>query len=308
MDLVQRTFLRSTHNCSSLLGAVLSVIWMMALLSPAPVQAQTSETRIEFLKYGTMATHVAQSPDGRLIAIGVRGAPTGGGRSQVVLWDQSLKERVWRRAFATKQSPDVAFDSTGARLAIAKGRGEVVIVRADDGQTVDSRKMNVPVEFRTTFETDASSRRLAFGLSASQAVFRSGDTQITFLNYKLNPTKKIETSKFCRGKVREIKLPKNSTNIYFTTQAYAECNPDYLCVINPVSNSLVKRYSRKNISQIEMIGSGEIAYSRGKYVYRFDLRSGAEEVVYTSDNTVNDLSYTNGRLVIANSDIIVLEM
>lgn len=308
MELVQRTLLRPTNTSSYLLGTILSAIWMTALLSPTPMQAQTSETRIEFLKYGVMATHVAQSSDGQHIAIGVRGAPTGGGDSQVVLWDQSLQERVWRRSFATKQAPNVAFDSTSSRLAIATGRGNVVIVRSDDGKTVESRDVNVPIEFRTAFKTDATARNIAFELTTSQAVLTSGDTELTVLNYRLNPTRTIETSNFCRGKIFEVKLPANSPYIYFTTQAYAECDPDYLCVINAEGNSLVRRYERKNIRQIEPINQNEIAYSRGKYAYRLNLQTGVEKIVYTSDNTIQDLSYANGRLVIANSDVIVLEM
>lgn len=305
-------FLGPSFLSPFLCGTVLSLLWSAALLPTDTVRAQTAETpfnvetRIEFLKYGAMATNVAVSRDGDHVAIGVREVPEGSG--QVTLWSRPLNKRVWRRSFATQKAPNVAFDSSGARVAIATGRGTVLLVSSDDGRTLDSRETDVPLEFRSVLETDASTRRLAFGPSTSQAVLRSGDTQITVLNYQRRPTRTIETTNFCRGKVREVKLPANTSNIYFTTEAYAECNPDYLCVVNPSSNALVEKYTRKNISQIEVIDNGEIAYSRGKYVYRFNLQTGVEEVIYNSENTVHDLSHASGRLVIANSDVVILEM
>lgn len=39
-----------------------------------------------------------------------------------------------------------------------------------------------------------------------------------------------------------------------------------------------------------------------------DLRTREENIVFESDNEVHDLSYANGRLVVANSNVVVLDL
>lgn len=316
-------------NWPSSTWGILLFLLGTTLLSAVPrAEAQNEVARIEFLKYGSMATTVAQSDDGALIAIGTRESSQQG---RVVLWSLSQQQRVWSRSFSTSRAPDVALNNAGSRLAVATGQGSATIWRIEDGMPTAPRDTSATdVEFgpggtlgtggdrirvqmqgmdeASTLTPDASARDVAFRRNASELAFAENDTQVTFWNYGTDTSTTLETSSFCDGRVIEIKLPGNSDNIYFTTRAYATCDPDYLCIVNPTDQRLVRKYKRKNISQIEPMGEGTLAYSRGRYVYQFDLGSGAETIVFESRNEVQDLSYANGHLVIANSDVVVLEL
>lgn len=314
-----------------------------AVVSAGPVQAQEPTMRIEFLKYGSMATHVDQSRTGEYIAVGLR--KESNGRGQVVVWSTSEQRRVWSKTFATARAPRVAFDSAGTRLAVGTARGDITVWDVTDGMTSTPYDVGPPVNvlrfgpggtlgagmkldgsghmlergevrvWSTRLGTRTASMRttrpvraLAFRPETSQLVFVGNDTQLTIWNYRFNTTKSIDTANFCSGRVVDVALPSDSPSIYFVTKSYLQTEPNHFCVLNAESKSLISRYRRTNIRDIEPITPSRIAYSRGNYVYTVDLQTGAEGIAFASDNNIQDLSYENGKLAVANSDVVVLNL
>lgn len=343
MDVIPET------SCPQIDGSLLLTISAVALilgvvLGPAnSAQAQEPTTRIEFLKYGSMATHVDQSRTGEYIAIGLRRESNGQG--QVVLWSTSEQERVWSKSFPTTRAPRVAFDSTGARLAVGTTNGEITIWDLTDGTTATPRGKGPPVTalkfgpggalgaglnlgssgsmsqrgevriWSNGVATQTASlhaagpvRALAFRPGTSQLVFVESETQFTLWNYRFNTTKTINAANFCTGSVKDVALPSDSPNIYFVTKSYVQSEPDHFCVLNAESRSLIGSYPRMNIQTLEPITPSRIAFSRGRYVYLVNLQTGTEQIVFESENEVLDLSYKNGRLVVANSDVVALNL
>lgn len=329
---------RSPLSCLMVLAVAVGFL----LASTGSALAQEPTARIEFLKYGSMATHVDQSPSGEQIAIGVRQAS--GGPGEVVLWNTTEQERVWSESFSTPSAPRVAFDTSGTQLAVSTSTGNVMVWNLTDGTSRQPQSTSAPVTDLTfgpggtlaaavgdgagktsnsggvqvwsggmqdtsaSMQTDTSVRSMAFRPGTSELVFASNDTRLTIWNYRFNTTKTINTTRYCGGRVVDVALPNESPVIYFITKSYATCDPDHFCVLNAESRSLVDSFRRKNIRNIEPMQGGTFAYSRGNYVYTFNLRTGVEEVVYDSENDVKDLSYQNGTLVVANSDVILLEI
>lgn len=332
-------------------GGMPSVFWLPALVlllglvgvSTNTAYAQESTTRIEFLKYGSMATHVDQSRDGAYIAVGLRNES--GGDSEVVLWSTEEQQRVWSQSYSTSSAPRVAFDSTGSRLAVATNRGEITVWNLNGGTTSSPKKtgtsvtdlqfgprgilgagislgmsngtskrgavqvwssqMNQPT---ASFRTDMRVRSLSFRPGTFEVAFAASDSKLTLWNYRFNTTKTINTPRFCSGKVVEVLLPRDSPDLYFVTESYAMGDLDYFCVLNSESKSLLRSYRREDVRHLESVSPGTVAFSRGNYVYTLDVQTGAESIVFESDNKVYDLSYKNGRLVVANSDVVVLDI
>lgn len=319
-------------------GTVLVVVSGTVLLCPSRTQAQDEgpSTRIEFLKYGSMATNVEQSPDGRHIAIGARDVPRGG--SRVVLWNRVRQERARVKTYPANQAPKVAFDSTGGRLVVAPAQSEPTIWHLESTHTETPRGPTTAandVAFGlggtlgvggsvgpagrigvwhygtehepTVLETDGPVRSIAFSETTSDVVFTSDATQVTLWNYRLNTTKHINTFERCEGVLRQVEMTDRS-NVYLITERRADCDPDYLCWLNPENGRVLDRFQRKNISHVEPLSGRRVAYSRGRYVYTLNLQTKEERIVFHSDNAIQDLSYARNRLVVANSDVVVLEL
>ncbi|MFB6271294.1 MAG: WD40 repeat domain-containing protein [Salinibacter sp.] len=312
---------------------------MTALLRPSPAQAQdeASPTRIEFLKYGSKATTVAVSGNGTYIAIGARDVPTGGSRA--VLWNRVTQEPVWTASYSTNEAPRVALDSTGTRTAVATPRTGVTIWHLDSSRTTLTQAPSGPVHelafgprgilglggslrqggtarvwpnglSRTPsdLETTGPIRSIAFSATTPKVLLSSNDTHVTLWNYRFNTTKRIDVYDRCRGLVRQVEMPTRPTFFYVITRRRAECDPDYLCTIRLEDKTVIDRFRRKNISNVEHIRDGLVAFSRGRYVYTLDLQRRKEQIVFTSENKVHDLSYAAGHLVVANSNVVVLDL
>lgn len=334
MDPFQRACTGSQAAYCPPVETVLFLLLVTASLFPASAEAQDERpsTRIEFLKYGAMATHVDQSPDGRYIAIGARNIPGRG--SRVVLWNQATRERVRNVAFSGDRAPRVAFDSAGSQLAVAPARERVSIWPLNENRSESLHSAAGPVHDlafgpRGTLAAGAGSalriwsdgpstaptvrttngpvRSLAVSTSTSDVVFISDVTHLTLWNYRLNTTKRIDTFERCEGVLRQVAMTDRS-NAYVITERRAEGDPDYLCRLNLENGRLLDRLPRKNISHVEPLGARRVAYSRGRYVYTLNLQTREERIVFHSDNDIQDLSYANDRLVVANSDVVVLDM
>lgn len=322
-------------------------LWAAALLFAPPVQAQDQvpSTRIEFLKYESMATTVALSPDGTYIAIGARNVPGGG--SRVVLWNQATDERVRDVAFPENRSPELAFDSSGTRLAVAPTGGGSSIWYLDGDRPAPPRLTNAPINdlafgpggalgvgvtsgaggaarvwYRglsgapAVLETEQPVRSIAFSDNTSDVVLATGPTQATLWNYRFDTTKQFDTFDKCEGVLQQVEMSGSASrsddyfadHFYIVTRRRAECNPDYLCRIDVETRSVTERFRRKNIRNLVALGNERVAFSRGRHVYTMNLRTQEESIVFESDNEVRDLSYANGHLVAANSNVVVLEL
>jgi len=77
---------------------------------------------------------------------------------------------------------------------------------------------------------------------------------------------------------------------------------------SPVRDRRSDRARRRAIRNIEPLRDERVVYSRGRYVYALDLKARSGTIVFESRYTVKDLSHANGRLVVANADVLVLEM
>jgi hypothetical protein len=139
-------------------------------------------------------------------------------------------------------------------------------------------------------------------------VFATGPTQVTLWNYRFNTTKQFDTFEQCEGELREVEILGGGGHFYIVTQRRAECDPDYLCRIKAETRSVTHRIPRKNIHNLVSLSSHRVAFSRGRHVYTLDLRTREERIVFQSENEVRDLSYADGRLVVANSDVVVLDL
>jgi WD40 repeat protein len=320
----------------ALLSAALFV-WV-GLLTPAPGHAQneTATTRIEFLKYGSMATTVALSKNGQYVAIGTRNVPGRG--SQVVLWNRFMQKRVQSASFSTNRAPTVAFDSAGTRLAIAPRQSNVRLWHLDDGGSTTPRS-SPPAARDVTFgrqgvlgvgtpapqsgvrvwpdgpdatpnvlTTGTAVQSLSFARTTPTVAFPSGLTQVTVWNYRFNTTKRFNTFEQCSGTVRRVALSPSADAVHVITERRASCDPDYLCTLNAKSGALMTRIRRKNVKNREPLPEGRVAFSRGRYVSTLDLATRQEEIVFQSDNDIKDLSYADGELAIANSDVVILDL
>lgn len=324
--------------------AVLFLLFSISTLlasMPAQAQDQAPSTRIEFLKYGSMATTVAQSPDGRHLAIGARDVPGGG--SRVVLWNQSTEERVRTVTFPANQAPKIAFDSSGTRLAVGPAeRGSFIWSLQDDHSAplqLDSTPANDlafglggtlgigetsgdggavrvwpngPNSAPTVLETEGSVRSIALSENTSDVVLATGPAQVTLWNYRFNTTKQFSTFEGCPGELRQVGMVGGRDSLadhfYVVTQRRAECDPDYLCRIDAETRRVTDRIRRKNIRNVIPLDGERVAFSRGRYVYTLNLRTQEERIVFQSDNAIRDLSYGNGRLAVATADVAVLNL
>ena len=316
-------------------------ISVLPVSMPAHAQDQAPSSRIEFLKYGSMATTVAQSPDGRYLAIGARDVPGRG--SRVVLWNRMTEERVRTMTFSANEAPRLAFDSSGTRLAVGPAERGGFIWSLQDDRSTSPRSAaapantlafglggtlgigeasgtggavrvwpNGPNNAPTVLETEGSVRSIALSESTSDLVLATGPTQVTLWNYRFNTTKQFDTFEGCPGELRQVGMvgggEEFADHFYVVTRRRAECDPDYLCRIDAETRRVTDRIRRKNIRNVIPLGSERVAFSRGRYVYTFNLRTREERIVFQSDNAVHDLSYGNGRLVVANSDVAVVEL
>jgi len=345
VDFVQ-SLLGRPPRLRSLLGPVL-FLWTAALLFAPPVQAQEQlpSTRIEFLKYESMATTVALSPDGTHIAVGARNAPGGG--SRVVLWNRVTDERVRDTAFSANRPPKLAFDSSGTRLAVAPTGGGTSIWHLGADHPDAPRLTTAPVNdlafgpggalgvgetsgaggaarvwynglngAPAVLETERPVRSIALSDNTSDVVLRTGPTRATLWNYRLGTTKQFNTLGECEGVFQQVEMSGGANcsddhfadHFYIVTRRRAECNPDYLCRIDVETQSVTERFRRKNIQNLVALGHERVAFSRGHHVYTMDLRTREENIVFESDNEVHDLSCANGRLVVADSNVVVLDL
>lgn len=338
VDLAQKLFRWEQNVHRPLPWAVLCFsVGVLLFGRPAQAQELVPSTRIEFLKYESMATTVAQSQDGPYIAIGARDVPGDG--SRVVLWNRITDERVRNVAFSANRPPKLAFDSSGTRLAVAPAEGGSSLWYLRDDQSDTSQLTTAPLNdldlgFRgtlgvgetsgprgevrvwsagvdappTVLETDRPVRSIAFSNTTSDVVLATGPTQATLWNYRFNTTKQFDTFEQCKGELRQVEMSDSADHFYLITQRRAECDPDYLCRINAETGSVTDRFRRKNIRNLVAFGNDRVAFSRGRYVYTLNLRTREERIVFQSDNEIHDLSYANGRLVVANSDVVVFEL
>lgn len=346
MDTVQNLLRDPQTDGRSVLGSIL-LLSVSALLLSLPTRAQelVPSTRIEFLKYGSMATQVAQSRDGTYIAIGARDVPDG--RSRVVLWNQITKERVRNAVFPSNRPPKLAFDSSGTRLAVAPAGGGGSIWHLGKDPSAARQLTTAPVNdlafgFESTLgvgetssaggavrvwyngldsapavlETEGPVRSIAFGNNTSDVVLATGPTQAILWNYRSSRTKQFDTFDQCKGEFLQVAVlgSARSTDDYFAdhfyivTQRQAECKPDYLCRIDVETGSVTERFRRKNIRNVVALDNSRVAFSRGRHVYTLNLRTQEEKIIFHSENVVHDLSYVTGRLVAANSDVVALEL
>lgn len=338
MNLVQSLFRRWQNVDRPLLRIVLLFSTGILLLAgPTQAQEQAPSTRIEFLKYGAMATTVAQSQDGTYIAIGARNVPGDG--SRVVLWNRSANKRVRNMTFPSNQAPNLAFDSSGTRLAVGPAEKSSFIwsLREDRSNTVEMGPTpandlafgvggtlgigetsggggavrvwpNGPNNPPTVLRTEGPVRSIASSNNTSDIVLTTGPTQVTLWNYRFNTTKQFDTFGQCKGKLRQVGMLNGNDHFYILTQRRAECDPDYLCRIDAEARSVTHRFRRKNIRNLTPLDNERVAFSRGRYVYTMNLRTREERIVFQSENEVHDLSYADGRLVVANSDVVVLDV
>jgi len=329
---------RSPNPVGSVLESLVLVCLLTPLL-PCPVQAQEilPSTRIEFLKYDAKATRVAVSGTGTHIAIGARDVPGGGSRA--VLWDRVRQTRERTVTYPSNEPPRVAFDSAGTRMAVASSREGVTIWDLDSSRTSliqptthpvhalsfgprgvlgagsgTSRGGSVqvwpngPSQSPTSLETDGPVRSLAFSAPTSEVLLTSSTTHVTLWNYQLNTTRRINIYDRCPGLVRQVAMPDRPTFFYVITRRRAEGDPDYLCTVDVGDRTVIDRFRRKNVSNVEHIRDGLVAFSRGRHVYTLDLERREEQLVFSSDNKVHDLAYAEGHLVVANSNVVVLDL
>lgn len=335
MDAAQSLF-RGVQTVGRSLGGTVLILLTGALLLPHPAHAQeqTPSTRIEFLKYGSMATTVAQSPDGRYIAIGARNVPGNG--SRVVLWNRITKKRVRNMTLPANRAPKLAFDSSGTQLAVATAESGSFIwsLREDRSTALQSAAIpandlsfgfggtvgigeasstggavrvwpNGPDNAPAVLTTKGPVRSIASSNNTSDIVLTSGPTQVTLWNYGSNTTMHFNTFEQCKGEVRQVEMLSGGDHFYVVTQRQAECDPDYLCRIDADARNVTHRLRRKNIRNLVALGGQRVAFSRGRVVYTLNLRTREERIVFQSENDVHDVSHANGRLVVANSDVVV---
>jgi WD40 repeat protein len=352
VDFIQRllggrwTRPRSLLGLIPLLGPIL-LLWIAALLVARPAQAQerVPSTRIEFLKYESMATTVALSPDGTHIAVGARNVPGGG--SRVVLWNRVTDERVRDAAFPANRPPKLAFDSSGTRLAVAPAQGGSSIWHPEADRGNVPRLTAAPVnDFAfgtrgalgvggtsgaggvarvwdngpggapTVLETDGPVRSIAFSDNTADVVLATGPAQVTLWNYRSDTATQLSTFGKCEGEIQQVETSGSASrsgdysadHFYVVTQRQAECDPDYLCRIDVETRTVTERFRRKNLRNLVALDGDRVAFSRGRHVYTLNHRSRQESIVFQSENNVHDLSYANGRLVVANSNVVVLEL
>jgi hypothetical protein len=347
VDFVQRLLGgRRPRPPRSLPGLVFFLSTAALLLTP-PVQAQEQvpSTRIEFLKYESMATTVALGPNGTYIAIGARNMPGGG--SRVILWNQITDERVRDVAFPNNRPPELAFDSSGTRLAVAPAGGGSSVWRLDEDRPDAPRLTTAPINdlafgpggalgvgatsgaggaarvwynglnsVPAVLETERPVRSLAFSENTSDVILATGPTQAILWNYRFGTTKQFNTFDKCSGTLRQVEMSggagrpddRSADYFYIVTRRRAACDPDYLCRIDVETRSVTERFRRKNIRNLVALGDERVAFSRGRHVYTMNLRTQEEKIVFASDNEVRALSHANGRLVVANSNVVVLDL
>jgi WD40 repeat protein len=338
VNLVQSLF-RWRQSANRFLLGTLLFFSTSVLFLPPPAQAQEQgpSTRIEFLKYGSMATTVTQSQDGTYIAIGARNVPGGG--SRVVLWNRSTDKRVRNMTFPSNQPPKLAFDSSGTRLAVGPaGRSSFIWSLRDDRstplQSASAPANDLAFGFGGTLgiaetsgaggairvwpkgpnnapavlTTEGPVRSLSSSDYTSDVVLATGPTQVTLWNYRFSTTKRFDTFEQCEGELRQVEILGGGGHFYIVTQRRAECDPDYLCRIQAETRSVTHRIPRKNIRNLVALGGQRVAFSRGRHVYTLNLRTREESIVFQSENDVHDLSYADGRLIVANSDVVVLDV
>lgn len=333
----------STSSIPTPIVTLISALLLFAAAHPPASSAQDNLQRIGFLSSGSMATNVDLSATGEYLAVGLRGA--GDANGEVVLWNRSDNEPVWSRSLSTARAPKVAFDSSGTRLVVTTNGGEVTVWNLTEGTSIAPEQTGAPVgdvtfasggavgvgvdlqngddtqqkgavrvwkggmeETFTDWQTATPVRSLSFRPGSSEVVFTSGSGTITEWNYNVNTTRTVETASMCPGEIVELQAPAGTDRVYLTAQTERTCNPDYLCVIDLEQGAVARKLQRKNVDQIEPLGDHEIAYSRGRYVYRVDVQTGAEEIVLDSKHTVHDLAYVNGTLAVANSDIVLVDL